>query len=220
MDWRLNSRHSYFVMFLTPTVLKLFFNPSTGRDIDSQIWPTPSAPTGVGTWKCSLLPKMALLDFFRLFRLGMQIGEMLKDQFLAFTDTQVCLQIPVLSWSAQTFYEPCKCFTNRSWDPRVEKDGLLSFRWLIVWWLMLNPKFIHLISLIEVSGTSWCGNYRIDDGEACDAGYEGKKNNDPCCDSSCQLKPPAHCRWEQTNLYHVCRRGSKGPAGWGMHSPF
>ncbi|XP_071810805.1 ADAM 17-like protease isoform X2 [Apostichopus japonicus] len=57
----------------------------------------------------------------------------------------------------------------------------------------------------KVSGTSWCGNYRIDDGEACDAGYEGKKNNDPCCDSSCQLKPPAHCSDQNHPCCSNCR---------------
>lgn len=55
------------------------------------------------------------------------------------------------------------------------------------------------------SGTSWCGNYRIDDKEACDAGHRGRNNLDPCCDSSCQLKPGALCSDQNHPCCSNCR---------------
>ncbi|KAM7541394.1 hypothetical protein Aperf_G00000039495 [Anoplocephala perfoliata] len=46
---------------------------------------------------------------------------------------------------------------------------------------------------------SECGNSRIDPGEQCDPGWRGSEE-DPCCTSSCQLKPGAKC----SPLNHQC----------------
>ncbi|KAK2166047.1 hypothetical protein LSH36_43g05043, partial [Paralvinella palmiformis] len=46
----------------------------------------------------------------------------------------------------------------------------------------------------ELSG-SFCGNFRIEQGEECDGGPKGRSGNDPCCDKYCQLKQNAVCRW-------------------------
>lgn len=61
----------------------------------------------------------------------------------------------------------------------------------------------------EVSGTAWCGNYRIDGDEQCDAGYEGRNNNDRCCDSSCRLKAGALCSDQNHPCCYKCQYASK-----------
>ncbi|KAF8785292.1 ADAM 17-like protease like protein [Argiope bruennichi] len=40
---------------------------------------------------------------------------------------------------------------------------------------------------------SFCGNSLVEEGEECDAGFIGSEDNDPCCDSTCKLKPGAIC---------------------------
>ena len=34
-----------------------------------------------------------------------------------------------------------------------------------------------------------CGNYKVEEGEECDAGALGMVNSDPCCTSDCKLRP-------------------------------
>ena len=40
------------------------------------------------------------------------------------------------------------------------------------------------------SGGSFCGNFRVEEDEQCDAGIEG----DLCCDGSCRLRAVSKCR--------------------------
>ena len=46
-----------------------------------------------------------------------------------------------------------------------------------------------------------CGNYVVDEMEKCDAGFAGRLGSDPCCDSSCQLRTGADCRWVELLKY-------------------
>ncbi|XP_055339465.1 ADAM 17-like protease isoform X2 [Paramacrobiotus metropolitanus] len=40
---------------------------------------------------------------------------------------------------------------------------------------------------------SLCGNFLVEDGEECDAGYMGADDKDYCCDRHCRLRPTAKC---------------------------
>ncbi|OQV14394.1 ADAM 17-like protease [Hypsibius exemplaris] len=40
---------------------------------------------------------------------------------------------------------------------------------------------------------SLCGNFLVEDGEQCDAGYIGAEDKDACCDQRCKLRPDAIC---------------------------
>ncbi|CAH1772916.1 unnamed protein product [Owenia fusiformis] len=39
----------------------------------------------------------------------------------------------------------------------------------------------------------FCGNSKVEEGEECDAGVNGKKDMDPCCTPNCYLRPNAKC---------------------------
>ncbi|KAI1280716.1 ADAM 17-like protease [Halotydeus destructor] len=40
---------------------------------------------------------------------------------------------------------------------------------------------------------AYCGNEIVEDGEECDAGHDGQRDTDPCCDTECRLRPGADC---------------------------
>ncbi|XP_025104285.1 ADAM 17-like protease isoform X2 [Pomacea canaliculata] len=44
-----------------------------------------------------------------------------------------------------------------------------------------------------VEGEGICGNGLIDKGEECDVGFQSEDSEDPCCTSSCKLRPRAKC---------------------------
>ena len=39
-----------------------------------------------------------------------------------------------------------------------------------------------------------CGDYEVNSGEECDAGFSGMIGNDPCCTSACTLREGMNCR--------------------------
>ena len=47
-----------------------------------------------------------------------------------------------------------------------------------------------ILFLLDIERTN-CGNFILDEGEACDAGLG---RNDPCCNDDCELRPEAMCR--------------------------
>ena len=51
---------------------------------------------------------------------------------------------------------------------------------------------MKLFFLVPNEGT-FCGNYRVDEGEECDPGDNTK--GDPCCDDKCTFKGTATCRY-------------------------
>lgn len=57
---------------------------------------------------------------------------------------------------------------------------------------------------------SFCGNDRIEEGEECDAGLQGRQGVDKCCDYNCKLRPGAEC----SDINHSCCKDCKLlPAG-------
>ncbi|KAI8497352.1 Disintegrin and metalloproteinase domain-containing protein 17 [Branchiostoma belcheri] len=51
----------------------------------------------------------------------------------------------------------------------------------------------HSLCFVEPQ-KSLCGNYRVEEGEDCDAGHLGNKNTDPCCTRECKFRGNAVCR--------------------------
>ncbi|GFU62880.1 ADAM 17-like protease [Trichonephila clavipes] len=52
---------------------------------------------------------------------------------------------------------------------------------------------------------SFCGNSLVEEGEECDAGFIGSEDNDPCCDSTCKLKPGAICSDKNAPCCRSCQ---------------
>ncbi|XP_078664840.1 ADAM 17-like protease isoform X3 [Branchiostoma floridae x Branchiostoma belcheri] len=50
----------------------------------------------------------------------------------------------------------------------------------------------HSLCFVEPQ-KSLCGNYRVEEGEDCDAGHLGNKNTDPCCTRECKFRGNAVC---------------------------
>lgn len=60
----------------------------------------------------------------------------------------------------------------------------------------INPA--REISTYFCAEKSLCGDYEVEPGEACDGGLEGMFGLVDCCDSNCQLRAQANCRYIYT----------------------
>lgn len=51
---------------------------------------------------------------------------------------------------------------------------------------------------------SFCGNYRVEDGEDCDAGPDGRAGSDRCCDSQCRFVAGVNCSDANSDCCQNC----------------
>ena len=74
----------------------------------------------------------------------------------------------------------------------------------------------HFLSLFSADVMQQCGNYEVEEGEECDAGFLGMIDADDCCNPNCTLKPEKECRYRhwcsygRISLWERWREGGRG----------
>ncbi|XP_072176191.1 ADAM 17-like protease [Diadema setosum] len=85
-------------------------------------------------------------------------------------------------------------------QPNNKKFSLCSKRLILP---VLRAKSARCF--VEPSQSSLCGNYRLENGEQCDVGVIDSNHPDPCCTSTCQLKPGKICSDQNSECCENCQ---------------